>query len=687
MKKSFMFVAVAAAGMLASCSSDSLTAGPDPNIEPTQEDLVPIEISVATPMARLAQTRGTGTVGGVEDGSDNAVNNDGTSFGAKNIWAGQKINVYMFKTGTLNLAYFKDGDAAGIFDNAEMDTPAATEDTNEGRAHYVDPAASGRYLEKYYPLEGVYDFWGYRIDDATVNSAPAKNAGGDLFSANITVDGTQDVLGAKTVPAKWENLTDAQKGQFANETEYNTYISSSGKLYSASAARKLVQPRLEFNHLMTRLTFEAYPGNDNAKTVYITGIKVRPLSEYNATDTTYVTNKGKLDIAGTGDGFAQKITWDTADGPLDPANQYQFELMKRDVTLGKNAYTGIAAASWYSWNSTPTDNRKFIDAAAYAALPTGTGKTSYTVLAADSWYSLNSDPTNRGEFKSASEYASLTDKGKLDYTGIAADSWYSLNSAPTNRGEFKSASEYAGLSDGDKALYTVLAADSWYSLNSDPTNRGEFKSASEYASLNDKGKSDYTGIAANSWYSLNDDPANRDKFKNATDYNALVPVKSDYTVLAANSWYSLNSVPKNKTQFIDPTAYGNLVDTSTGDVDGNQTLVALNDVSMNVTPSNDPDQKVAIGEAIIAPDAKAYELEINLKQSVAKYENSVPATPTDWQEYEFGVVKTVVTNAGGDFEVGKSYDFIIKVYGLEKIEVIAVLKPWEFGEKIDVVTE
>ena len=44
MKKSFMFVAVAAAGMLASCSSESLT-GSDPKIEPTtQEDRVPIEI-------------------------------------------------------------------------------------------------------------------------------------------------------------------------------------------------------------------------------------------------------------------------------------------------------------------------------------------------------------------------------------------------------------------------------------------------------------------------------------------------------------------------------------------------------------------------------------------------------------------------------------------------------------------
>lgn len=528
-----MFVAVAAAGMLASCSSDSLTAGSDPTIESGQKDLVPIEISVATPVAR-ATTRGTGTVGGVVDGNGAAVNNDGTAGGVANIWAGQKVKVFMFKKDTLELAKFDD---AAIFDNAEMDTPPATEPTNSGLAHYVDPAApaSGRYLVKYYPLTGTYDFWGYRIDDATPTATPAVSDG--KMQVEITVDGTQDVLGAKTVPAKWEKLTVAQKGQFADETEYNTYISSSGKLYSASAARKLVQPRLEFNHLMTRLTFEAYPGNDNAKTVYITGIKVRPLSEYNATDTTYVTNKGTLDIAGTGD-FTQKITWDNADGPLDPANQYQYELKKRvAVVLGKDAYTVLAPGSWYSENAASTDPTRFINSEAYDALPDGVG-------------------------------------GKGDYTAIAVDSWYSLNSDASNN-----------------------------------------------------------------------------------------------------------------AKFIDAAAYTALNDATTGDVYGNQNLVALTDVSMDVTPSNDPNQKVAIGEAIIAPDAKAYELEISLKQRVAKYEDSDPLVDGDWKPYNFGVVKTVVTSAGNNFKPGYSYDFIIKVYGLEKIEVTAVLNPWIWGENIDVVTE
>ena len=80
MKKYFLFAAVA--GMLASCSSESLT-GSDPNIEPTQEDRVPIEIGVATTQTKVS-TRGTGTAG------------DLAGIG-KNIWNGERINVLMYE--------------------------------------------------------------------------------------------------------------------------------------------------------------------------------------------------------------------------------------------------------------------------------------------------------------------------------------------------------------------------------------------------------------------------------------------------------------------------------------------------------------------------------------------------------------------------------------------------------------
>lgn len=453
MKKSFMFVAVAAAGMLASCSSESLT-GSDPKIEPTQEELVPIEISVATPMARSGMTRGTGTVGAVEDGSGNAVNNDGTTTGTPkaNIWAGQKVNVYMFEKGTLNIAKFKSGDATGIFENAEMDTPKASENTASGLAHYVDPAGSGRYLVKYYPMNKAYDFWGYRVDDATLAGAPAVNTGGDKYILGITVDGTQDVLGAKTTTPDLSGTT-----------------LTTADLYSAKAARQYIQPTLEFNHLMTRLTFEAYPGNDNAKTVYVTGVKVRALNDYdptNASNNWYYQKDGTLEFAGTGAGFAPQIVWLVDDATNIPT---PYELKKRA----------------------------------------------------------------------------------------------------------------AGDTDGNQNL---------------------------------------------------------------------VPLTDGTTNWATNGAISM-------------------------------------DIPGDGTGATDGSEKAPIGESIIAPDAEYYEIEIDLVQKVAKYENSAPGTPTDWEDYEFNSIKTVVKSDGLKFKPGYTYDFIFKVYGLEKITVTTVLKPWIWGENQEIPTE
>ena len=143
MKKSFMFVAVAAAGMLASCSSDSLTAGPDPKIEPTQEERVPIEIGVASVQTK-ASTRGSGAVGDL-DGD------------ANNVWKGQKINAFMFDKGKLTIPQDEEGD---IYNNTELTTPTGV---FSGIAKEYLSATTVKH--KYYPQRGNFDFWGYYADD------------------------------------------------------------------------------------------------------------------------------------------------------------------------------------------------------------------------------------------------------------------------------------------------------------------------------------------------------------------------------------------------------------------------------------------------------------------------------------------------------------------------------------------
>ena len=446
MKKYFMFVAVAAAGMLASCSSESLT-GSDPTIEPGQEDLVPIKINVASPSAR-AITRGTGTVGGIvkETGTDTYVpaNNDGSEAGAvANSWAGQKINVYMLKKGTLDVAKFNSDD---IYKNAQLTTPAGEA---EGEAKYHAGGAATHNYIKYYPQTGQYDFWGYRIDDAVTAAAPAVDAETNTLKVGITVDGTQDVLGAKT---KDPNLS-------------GTTLTTAD-LYSAKAARQAIQPTLDFKHLMTRLTFEAFAGNLDAESVTITSIEVRPIksitqqgAEPAAGDTTYIKPTGTLLIAGTAPAFEQKVNWD-------------------------QTTTDFSQAPWLTLKKRPSG-----------------------------------DPNDA--------LVALTD---IALTGT---------------------------------------------------------------------------------------------------FNATTP-------------YS-ESNPESKA-------------------------------------------KIGIGEAIIAPDAKFYELKIGLKQRVKKYEDSNPAEDDDMEDYSFSTIKTVVSSEA-NFRIGYSYDFIIKVFGLEKIQINTILSPWMWKENISVVTE
>lgn len=251
MKKYFMFVAVAAAGMLASCSSESLTAGSDPKIEPTQEERVPIEIGVATAQTK-AVTRGIGTVGGTDD----------TPSTGDNYWQAEKVNVFMFNQGTLNLALDDPEDAnSALYDNTVLTTPESAAQAgvgtnkNKGIAYEIVPGTPDRVKYKYYPVTGNFDFWGYYADDAA--GAPVRDAAAPAttkITVPFTIDGTQDLMVAK---AKLTGTQATTMGALpaADQTRY----------YSAFSARKNVQPEMSFNHLLTRLTFSVLAGNQKTR--------------------------------------------------------------------------------------------------------------------------------------------------------------------------------------------------------------------------------------------------------------------------------------------------------------------------------------------------------------------------------------------------------------------------------------
>jgi len=235
MKKFFLFAAVA--GMLASCSSESLT-GSDPNIEPSQQDdRVPIKISVASPEVK-GTTRSVGTVGDVAAGT--------------NIWKGEKVNVFMFVHNSLTLA--KEGND-DLYNNVALTTPNDGASASGIAYEYydnTDPAdgTDDRVRYKYYPSLGNYDFWGYYRDDA---AGAAPTIGAEEVTVPFTITGAQDLMVAKAVPTTAQNTTIG-----------GWDASDQARYYSAFSARRNVQPDMTFKHLLTRLTFSVVGGNNDA---------------------------------------------------------------------------------------------------------------------------------------------------------------------------------------------------------------------------------------------------------------------------------------------------------------------------------------------------------------------------------------------------------------------------------------
>lgn len=249
--KKYLFIALAAAGMLTSCSSDDaiLSNGIDEN---NPEGPVAIQIGMAN---ATAITRGMGTVGGIND--------------AANKWSGQKVNIFMFEKDTLALAM---NNGKAIFDNEFFNTPTGYSGTDT----IAIPSDS---VVRFYPATGNFDFWGYYLDDAAnaVNGKkqPVYSIANDTLTIPFTIDGSQDIMGGKA------GIAVDTVGKGVNDD-----------FFSAKAVRKAnVQPNIKFNHLLTRLTFEVKPGSDIKTTdsIIIDDVKVK---SKNTGDLFIVAKKG-----------------------------------------------------------------------------------------------------------------------------------------------------------------------------------------------------------------------------------------------------------------------------------------------------------------------------------------------------------------------------------------------------------
>lgn len=250
MKKHFFYAAMALA-VMSSCSKDNESGIGNPE---ESNDRVPIELGLNTPTVS-AISRGTGSVGDVE--------------GDKNTWNKQRLFIYMVDRETgLEAQEGADGAKTTILDNATLEfrAPKAGDANNMIRIYntYDAGADQGTIQYKYYPTNGRYTFYGYHIDDATADT-PTITAT-EKKVTGITIDGTQDLLAAKTIEMTAEDVTTIGNpyyniAQPIGATDWATLM---GYSFGARTARKKVVPILKFDHQLARLKFFVRAGSDSS---------------------------------------------------------------------------------------------------------------------------------------------------------------------------------------------------------------------------------------------------------------------------------------------------------------------------------------------------------------------------------------------------------------------------------------
>lgn len=299
--KKYFFMSAIAATMLCACTNDSdevMSVGASQNGE---NGLMPIELSVKTPVKII--TRGTGTVGDLTANAEN------------NVWRGETLyfNMFMKKNlaeeSVLELSTWQkiEGESEPVdvvnFDNVPLSV------TSDGISEVANVVWAD---SKYYPQDKTrHDFFAYRIDDAAtelVDGKPVLNdeldADGEVKlqkSVKFQINGTQDLMVGQADPA-------------ASETSY-----------SANSARAGVKPRIDMKHLLSRFTFEVVAGDITADGLVVKKIEV-------------VSKKsGKMIVAWNPEqapGAAENmIIWDeSAD------NKDVFTLMQRPNVAGELQY-------------------------------------------------------------------------------------------------------------------------------------------------------------------------------------------------------------------------------------------------------------------------------------------------------------------------------------------------------------
>jgi len=115
------------------------------------------------------------------------------------------------------------------------------------------------FTDTYFYEEQVeaYDFNGYYVDQDATITTPIYVSGG-LIKLGLTLNGSQDILAA---------ITDKEADRVIADSVCTKYGYPKGSkvnskyVYSAFAARRRVQPKLNFEHMLSKFSFELRIGN------------------------------------------------------------------------------------------------------------------------------------------------------------------------------------------------------------------------------------------------------------------------------------------------------------------------------------------------------------------------------------------------------------------------------------------
>ena len=165
----------------------------------------------------------------------------------------------------------------GLLGNLEM---SATRDADMFKLKTPFDDRTGERKVIYYPdrVDVGYNFFAYSVgdistddfstDDKSVDWGQCERLEDQVVYRNFTVDGSQDVMAGYAPPIKYvlssvPNLTDTEREQ----------IQQFG--YSTFAAQRGIAPMINLRHLLTRIKFQALPGDESASKTTIDAIYVR----------------------------------------------------------------------------------------------------------------------------------------------------------------------------------------------------------------------------------------------------------------------------------------------------------------------------------------------------------------------------------------------------------------------------